>query len=124
MWDKPPTILRSPELPRDRSAAGRVRNTGDKQVIVDARRVRLVDAKGKRIRVATARFLSGFAHGLYSPTQFGQVQNAFELQRLGVRVELGPGQVLPLSVSWRLVRGEAPPVRAEFGSISLPLPRS
>jgi hypothetical protein len=121
---KPPSILRSPELPRDRSASGKVRNTGDKQIVIDARKVKLVDAKGKPASDATARFLAGFAHGLYSPTQFGQVQNAFELQRLGVRVELAPGQVLPLNVSWRLAPGEAPPVRAEFGSLSLPLPRS
>lgn len=121
-WEGAPHLYRYKTLPRDGSVVGRVRGASDRTFVADARRVRLRDAAG-RVVPGTARFLGGFAHGLYSPMQFGQVQNPFELQRLGVRVQLAPKQVLPLTVAWRLAPGAAPPVRIDYGAGSLPLPK-
>lgn len=122
-WVKRPQLIRYPTLPRDRTATGEVRNMSKKAFRLDAREVHLLDGRGHRIPLTvTSRFLAGFAHGLYSPTQFGQVQNAFELQRLGVKVELAPQQVRPLSVAWRVQPGSPQPARVQIGRSSLPLP--
>jgi len=122
-WVAAPHLIRYPTLPRDRTALGKVRNASGKQLMLDSRQVKLLDAEGRPVaETVTARFLAGFAHGLYSPTQFGQVQNPFELQRLGVRLGAAPGQELPLAVAWRLKRGASPPARVQIGNSSLPLP--
>lgn len=120
-WQGAPRLFKPGDLPRDRVLLGRVRNASDKTLVLDARRVRYIDARGAAV-AGTARFLLAAAHGLYSPTQFGQVQNPAELQRLGVRVAVAPGQALPFNGAWRLRAGQAAPERVEIGDVKLPVP--
>ncbi len=123
-WVHEPRLIRYPTLPNDRATSGEVRNDSERALQLDARKVRLLDAQGRGIAATvTARFLAGFAHGLYSPTQFGPVRNPFELQRLGVKVVLAPKQVRPLTVAWRLKPGLPAPARVDYGAGSLPLPK-
>lgn len=120
-WQGAPRLFEPGDLPRDRVLLGRIRNASEKPVILDARRIRFLDARGRPV-AGTARFLATFAHGLYSPTQFGQVQNVAELQRLGIRVEVAPDQALPLTGAWRLRRGQEPPARVDVAGTMLPVP--
>lgn len=121
-WTRGPQVVKVPGLPRDRVAIGAVRNTGKRVLILDARTVRLLDPAGRAVD-ADARWLGSFAHGIFSPQQFHEVQNPFELARLGVRIELAPGATRDLTVAWRLPRGRRAPVTVDYGAGRLSLSR-
>ena len=53
-----------PELPRDRILTGQLRNASLRAVDLETERVRILDAKGRRLQ-ATALFSQHFSHGLY-----------------------------------------------------------
>lgn len=120
-WKDSPQLIRVPELPDDRILTGRVRNTSLRAVDLSVDRIRIVDARGKRV-AGTARFLQAFAHGLY-PASMGITGGKFERTRLGQIATVKPGQDLPLTLSWRLASGTVQPLEVRFGGGSLALPR-
>lgn len=121
-WRGTPQVFRYRDLPRDRVLGGQIENRSGQALVLDARRVTLRDGRGQPVRGATVRFLASYAHGLYSPTQFGEVQNALELKRLGIRLKIAPRQVLPFNAAWRLPSGAPPAVSVDYGGGSLPIP--
>ena len=120
-WKEKPLLIRVPELPRDRIVTGRVRNTSLRPVDLEADRIEVVDAQGRRVQ-STARFLQGFVHGLY-PASMRVKGSKFERTRLGQLATVKPGQDLPLTLSWRVPEGRSEPVEARVGGGSLALPR-
>ncbi len=121
-WRGTPQVFRYRDLPRDRVLGGQIENRSGQPLELDARRITLRDGRGQPVRGATVRFLASYAHGLYSPTQFGEVQNALELKRLGIRLQIAPRQVLPFNAAWRLPPGAPPAVSVDYGGGSLPIP--
>jgi hypothetical protein len=120
-WKEKPSLILVPELPSDRVLTGRIRNTSLRAVDLEADRIEIVDARGRRLR-STARFLRGFAHGLY-PWSMHVKGSKFERTRIGEIATIKPGQDLPLTLSWRVPPGGIQPVEARFGGGSLALPR-
>lgn len=124
-WDKRPRVIVPPDLPGDRIMTGTVRNYSLKPIYVVARQVRLRTAKGRYVKGAVM-LLSSFLHGLYSPTQYKDPRDAggFEASRTGAAINLGPGQTMPLTVSWHQPDISVRPARIEYGGgESLPVPR-
>ena len=120
-WAAAPQVYRVPGLATDRIVAGEVQNTSNHDIYADARTARVVDATGRRLQTG-ARFLSTFAHALYSPMQFDTFGDAFQLQRLGIVVRIAPGQRMPFTVSWRAGPGDAAATRIDLGAGSLSIP--
>ena len=109
--------------PTDRVLTGKIENTSRSDVTLDTEDIRILDAKGRELQ-STARFLAAFAHGLYpwslrgdNPRDLGSQERT----RIGEMAKLRPGQVVPLTLSWRVGAGSDQPVRVDFGSTSLPL---
>lgn len=120
-WDGKTTLVKVPELPRDRILAGKVRNVSLKPVKVAVNRIQVVDANGRPLK-HSARFLSAFAHGLYPPSQKFAEPGKFERTRLGEIATIKPGQSIPLTLSWRMASEKGPaPAEVRFGGGSLPL---
>jgi hypothetical protein len=120
-WTAKPSLIRVPELPRDRILTGRVRNTSLRAVDLAIERVRVVDGAGRRLR-ATALFSQHFSHGLY-PWSWHVKGSKFERTRIGKIVTIKPGQAAPLTLSWRVPAGGSEPVEVRFDGGSLSLPR-
>lgn len=120
-WAEAPQVYHVPGVSTDRVLAGQVVNASGSPIEVDARRIVVIDGRGRRLDTA-ARFLATFAHPLYAPLQFHTVGDAFQLQRLGVYVRIEPGQKLPLTVSWRAGPSGAPASTIDLGVGFLPLP--
>ncbi len=121
-WDGEPRLLKPPELPRDRVLAGRLKNVTVRQVRLDVREARLLDADGRELQ-STITFASGFAHGLYSPRNTPEEpEPEFEARRLGNLAVLEAGQTTPFTLSWRLPEGASPPVHVDLGLASIPVP--
>jgi hypothetical protein len=123
-WNGQPSVMQHPTLRTDHILTGAVRNDGLRVVRLAARDVRLLDAEGHRVN-ATAVFLrGGYLHSLYPPTRLpaGGVPEREQL-RIGRLLKLEPGKTAPLTLSWRVAPGENPPVRADYGSGSLPIPK-
>jgi hypothetical protein len=120
-WTGPPQVYRVPGLSTDRVLAGEVINRSADVLYVDARRVAVVDVRGRRLETA-ARFLNAFVHPLYAPLQFPGAGDALELQRLGVYVRIEPGQRLPLTVSWRSGAPHGAGLSVDLGAETLSIP--
>lgn len=121
-WSGEKQIFQSGK-PTDRVLAGKIENTSLEDVTIDTEDIRILDADGREVQ-STARFLAAFAHGLYpwslrgdDPRDLGSQERT----RIGEMVKLRPGQVAPLTLSWRVAPGGEQPVRVDFGSTSLPL---
>ena len=120
-WEGKTTLVKVPELPRDRILAGRVRNVSLKPVKVAVERIEVVDGRGRPLK-HSARFLSAFAHGLYPPSEKIADPGTFERTRLGEIATIKPGQSLPLTLSWRMATTRGPePAEVRFGGGSLPI---
>ncbi len=118
-------VIRVDELPGDRILAGRLVNGSLRTARLDVERVRVVDADGRAVR-STVRFVSHFAHGVYSPesiNRYGKPGEA-ERRRLGEIATLRPRESVPITLSWRIPAGGAAPVAVDFGGSVLKLPRS
>lgn len=123
-WVGKPLLYTPPELPRDRLLSGKLRNDSLRAIRLDADRARLVDADGKTVE-GTVRFMAGFNHALYSPGQEPKEGDPeFERQRMGELAVVREGQTVPVTLSWRLPRGAAGPVRLEVGTAAIRLPAS
>ncbi len=121
-WAEPPRLLTPAALPEDRILSGRIRNTSVRRVRIEARDVRIETSSGERVQ-GTATFTATFLHGLYPPTRQPAKLSESELRRLGRLAILEPRQTVPVTLAWRLERGEPRPVRVSYGQGSLPVPR-
>ena len=105
----------------DRILAGQLENTSLRDIEIDVEDIRVLDAEGREVQSAT-RFLATFAHGIFPWSQRPEVMGDFERRRLGEIVTLKPGRSAPITLSWRLKAGAAPPARVDFGAVELDLP--
>ena len=119
-WVKTPALFTPPTLPNDRVLRGVVRNAGLRAVRVQVRTVELLDASGSRV-AGVATFADGYLHGLYPPTR-EPLQPDEELVRTGRLAKLKPGGQTPLSVAWRLKRGQARPTTIAIAGTRLRIP--
>lgn len=122
-WAGVPQVTKVPELPRDRILTGRLANESLRPAELDVDRVRLVDARGRDVR-STARFLSNFAHGLFSAESinlYGKPGDG-ERRRLGEIATVKPGESVPITLSWRVPSGAAAPIAVDFGGSTVELP--
>jgi hypothetical protein len=120
-WETGPKIYKPETLPHDRILSGMVRNESLRRVDLVAKRLKLLDEDGHRV-AGSGIFLAGFGRGLYPPTRQPKLLPKSERLRTGVEARIQPGDSVPLTMSWRLVRGRKPPVRIEYGGGSLPIP--
>jgi hypothetical protein len=121
-WEGEKRVFQSGK-PTDRVLTGQVKNTSLEDVTIDVEDIRLLDAEGREVQ-STARFLAAFAHGRYPWSLRGDDPRALGSQErtlIGEMAKLRPGQVAPLTLSWRVPPGARPPVRVDFGSTSLAL---
>ena len=121
-WEGEKTVFQSGK-PTDRVLTGKVKNTSLEDVTIDVEDIRLLDDSGREVQ-STARFLAAFAHGRYPWSLRGDDPRALGAQErtlIGEMTRLRPGQVAPLTLSWRVPPGGDPPVRVDFGSTSLAL---
>jgi hypothetical protein len=118
-WKGPVRIFDS-GIPTDKILYTQVRNASLQEVDLVAKDVRALDADGDEVFSAT-RFLAAFAHGIFP---YSERRNAgdFERRRLGEIARLKPGESMPVTLSWRVPKGEKAPVRIDFGPAVLDLP--
>jgi hypothetical protein len=121
LWSEGPHEASSALLPGDRIVGGKIRNDSLRVMNLAARDVRLVDEDGRRVQ-ADVTFQYAPGHTLW-PT--GRVDVRLlpesEQRRLGMRAKLKPGEEAPFVVAWRAKDAGKPPVRADYGTGSLPL---
>jgi hypothetical protein len=122
-WNKPPIVVRQPELPDDTIVSGTIRNASHRTLHLDVRDVRVMTEDGEAVRSAI-RFTTGVTHQLYPPREGPhEKEPGFLRERLGESATLAPGATTPLVVSWRVGSGEPQPVKVQLGeegSLSLP----
>jgi len=123
MWEREPRLVTPKTLPRDRILTGRVRNDSLRPLQLTPRQLRVMDGNGKRVP-ASVIFLQTYVHGLYPPTRQPKRVPESELRRTGRKAVIPPGKSAPITVSWRQPRGASPPVRLDFGTVELAIPRS
>jgi hypothetical protein len=86
----------------DRILAAKVANTSLREVDLDVRNLRVLDAQGAEVRSA-ARFREAFAHGIFPwSARFEGAYDDFERRRLGEVLTLKPGEAAPITLSWRV----------------------
>jgi hypothetical protein len=98
-----------------------VRNDTLERMELDARKLVVVDDRGRRWRTV-GRYMTGYAHGLWPPGQEVAPGSAAERERLGEIARLEPGEQAPLTVAWSRPDGAGRAVRIELGGAALPLP--
>jgi hypothetical protein len=122
-WEEPPVAIDPGDLPNDHIAVGRVRNTSLGKISASNADFEVRDADGRRVD-ATVQFLSSFAHSLYGAYQQPTPLPDDELTRLGRKVTINAGETAPLTVSYRLAKGEKLPATLYYrGLAALDLPR-
>jgi hypothetical protein len=121
-WKDDPTLVRVGALPNDRILSGILRNDGRDRADLVAKKLKLLDAKGRRIP-ASAAFVQVYLHGINPPTREPGGREPVEEQlRTGKIARVQPGVELPLTISWRQPPGVDPPVRIDWGRGSIPVP--
>jgi len=123
-WAGKPNVYKAHNLPNDRVVIARVKNTGDKTLHLVGAKLVVRDADGHPLET-TAAFNTTFAHGLYGALQqpAGGPPSA-ELARLGKAIYLPAGGSVPFYAAWRLKPGAKEPVRIDYGTGSLAVPRA
>ena len=122
-WEGKPRVYRHGK-PTDRVLAGTLRNASLRDLTLDVEDARLLDADGHEV-TGTVRFLSSYVHSLYTWSMRGENPRDLgsqERTRIGEMAKLKPDQSVPVTLSWRVPERGDPPVRADFGSVSLALP--
>lgn len=109
-------------VPTDEILYTKVRNASLRDVDLDVDDVKVYDAGGKRVQ-ASVRFLAAFAHGIFPWSQRPDPLGDFERRRMGEIVTLKPGQAAPVTLAWRVPRGEPRPARVDLGPADLKIPR-
>ncbi len=122
-WDKPPIVVRQPELPDDTIVSGALRNGSGHTLHLEAADVKVVTPDGEPVESAT-RFTTGVTHQLYPPREGPKEQEPdFLRERLGEVANVAPGGTTPFVVSWRAKAGTPQPVKVQLGDAgSLALP--
>jgi hypothetical protein len=120
-WNGTPALVQA-SAPTDRILYGRLRNDSLEDVDLRYQDVRVLDADGREVQSAV-RFIAAFAHGLYPWSQRPDDVGDFERRRLGEIATLKPGQAAPITLSWRVPPGARQPVKVDFGTTELALPR-
>jgi hypothetical protein len=121
-WKEDPDLVVPPRLPGDRILRGEVTNGSLDRVVVEARDLKLVDGEGRRVE-GTATFLSSYVHSIYPPTRGPSPYPESERERVGQIARIEPGKSAPLTVSWHEPKGPRTPVKIDYGSGSLSIPR-
>jgi len=123
-WAGEPNVFKAHNLPTDRVVIARVKNTGDETLHLVGAKLVVRDADGHPLET-TAAFNTTFAHGLYGALQqpTGGPPSA-ELARLGKAIYLPAGGSVPFYAAWRLKPGTKEPVRIDYGTGSLAVPRA
>jgi hypothetical protein len=119
-WVDTPNVVAPPALKTDRILRGDVRNDSGEPVRLEASKVRVYDARGRRLK-ASATFAAGYLHSLYPPTRGPKVLPDQELERLGRIAKIEAGDTAQITVSWRERSGGAA-ARIDYGSGSLRIP--
>jgi hypothetical protein len=120
-WVDTPNVVVPPALKTDRILRGDVRNDSGEAVRLEASKVRVYDAGGRRLK-ASATFAAGYLHSLYPPTRGPKTLPDTELQRLGRIAKVEAGDTAQITVSWREGPGGAAAARIDYGSGSLRIP--
>ncbi len=121
-WKKEPLVFRATHLSSDRVLTGTVENRSRRSLHIVAAHVRVRDAGGASLR-SYAQFVNAYAHGLYGAYQRPKPLPPNELSRLGLVVTLPPGSVVPLTVAYRVTATTRTPLRVDYGTGSLNVPR-
>ncbi len=117
-WAGDPKLSRPAELPADRILSGQVRNDSGAPLRLDGATATLRDDAGRSVR-GVVTYARGFTHGLYGPgVSPKEPMPDFLATRLGMTTVVGPGETVPVTISWR---GSAPS-SADLGSATLALP--
>lgn len=120
-WDRPPHLYRASGGGTDRVLVGRVRNNSLRELTIEARRLRVLDADGRPLDT-TGEFTVSLAHSLYGAYQRPTPFPLEERRRLGLIATIRPGLTAPLVVAFRPRGDERPPLRLDDGKGSLPIP--
>ena len=119
-WERPPRLMRAAGSEPASIVHGVVRNDSLRRLRLEARRLELRDEAGERV-AGSAAFLSGYVQPIEPLNRPQGDVPEDERKRMGKVAELDPGDTTPLGASWRRRSGH--PVRLDYGSGSLPLPR-
>lgn len=117
VWEQKPQVYRNPELPNDRVLRGVVRNDSLRVMMLTARELGVLGAKGKKLESA-AVFAPTFIRGVFPENRGSEIPESEQL-RIGLRARIEPGKSVPITVSWR-ERGERA-ARVDYGAGSLPI---
>jgi hypothetical protein len=120
-WIDTPNVVVPPALKTDRILRGDVRNDSGEAVRLEAAKVRVYDARGRRLK-ASATFAAGYLHSLYPPTRGPKVLPDKELERLGRIAKIEAGDTAQITVSWRERPGGGAAARIDYGPGSLRIP--
>jgi len=120
-WVDAPNVIVPPALKSDRILRGDVRNDSGEPVRLEASKVRVYDARGRRLK-ASATFAAGYLHSLYPPTRGPKTLPDTELERLGRIAKIEAGDTGQITVSWRERAGGGAAARIDYGSGSLRIP--
>jgi hypothetical protein len=117
VWEQKPKVYRNPELPNDRVLRGVVRNDSLRVMMLTARELGVLGAKGEKLESA-AVFAPTFIRGVFPENRGSEIPESEQL-RIGLRARIEPGKSVPITVSWR-ERGERA-ARVDYGAGSLPI---
>ena len=120
-WIDTPSVIVPPALKSDRILRGDVRNDSGDAVRLEASKVRVYDARGRRLK-ASATFAAGYLHSLYPPTRGPKTLPDKELERLGRIAKVEAGDTAQITVSWREGPNGVAAARIDYGSGSLRVP--
>jgi hypothetical protein len=108
-------------IPTDEILYSEVENTSLRDVDLDVEDVKVYGADGKPVR-ASVRFLAAFAHGIFPWSQKPDPLGDFERRRLGEIATIKPGRSIPVTLAWRVPKGDPRPSRVDFGPADLKIP--
>lgn len=122
-WTGEVVAFAHPTLPGDHVVSGRVTLDALEPLRVVARDIEVVAADGTPLPTS-AVFTQTFGHGLFDPTRMPEARlPERELMRIGDVGRFEPGDVLPLTVSWREEPGAPAGARIAYPGGSLAMPR-
>jgi hypothetical protein len=119
-WVATPETYVAEGLPGDRVMRGWIENRSLERRTFTSRTVRLVDARGRDLRRATAAFLATYMHGLYPTDRTPGDLSDFERERTGLLVKLDPGERVPVTLAWRVRDGVPARIAYPGGTLEIP----
>ncbi|MBJ7347945.1 MAG: hypothetical protein JHC87_05160 [Thermoleophilaceae bacterium] len=121
VWEKPPLVFSTPEMPNDRVIYGWIKNPSQRTVILNIEDMRLRTARGET-QPLTGRFVASFTHRLqpYNKTA-GQLPMRTRINT-GLSTRIPPGSKRPLTASWREYDAVHRGIEIDYGSGTLEVP--